>query len=603
MYSIIAKNITDSDKFIDDLGINISSLSEVELSTIFKRSEIATSNDLKTYVTNSEIVINNGIEDLSVQEGLKHITFETTHEDNIEEDYPYDEYYEPGPVGPILSGYTSAIKLTIDHDQVSGSINLTDFPMLVDITFSGLMTIGNGGDVESSDGYDIIFIGDDSTSVLDHEIELYDPSEGRIIMWVRIPILSYDEDTIIYINYGNSNVTTSQENVSGTFSSNFELVHHMNDTSGTITDSLGNHHSSSETGMTYERTGKLNKSILFDEIDDYYTIADFDYGDTFTISLWLKVTDNAGSYYQYFYSHDVFNTNPSIIMLIHESGDVSPGSTNINFRDNVSSNENLIIDPTGGDINLGDGEWHLIHCIRVRNGTSRVMIDGEEQETYSSPDTDIDPTGAINIGRREDGDANRYFGGNLEELRIVSTNRTVAWCITEYNNQNSPNSFYNVEFQASLDEVEAGIIQTNSLDGGVSVNNITPVAVPFTNVIFKDPYTYTYDVTTNNTRIYFDKQGVYQLNYFMSWYIITDNGDAHIRTRIRINGSTYVDYSTTYNPISDPNHIYGQNTNIIFLELNADDYIEIMCDRQGSAANVYTLPENNIFLAELYQEY
>jgi hypothetical protein len=34
-----------------------------------------------------------------------------------------------------------------------------------------------------------------------------------------------------------------------------------------------------------------------------------------------------------------------------------------------------------------------------------------------------------------------YFNGDVDELRISSTNRSAAWITTEYNNQNSPGTF------------------------------------------------------------------------------------------------------------------------------------------------------------------
>jgi len=56
---------------------------------------------------------------------------------------------------------------------------------------------------------------------LDREIESYDAATGTIIIWVKIPTLSYNTDTDIYVYYRNSSVSTSQENITGVWDSNY----------------------------------------------------------------------------------------------------------------------------------------------------------------------------------------------------------------------------------------------------------------------------------------------------------------------------------------------------------------------------------------------
>ena len=54
-------------------------------------------------------------------------------------------------------GYQYGKVITINSAVVSGTLNLTDFPFLLKVTDPDLRTIGNGGFVYSSSGYDIIF--------------------------------------------------------------------------------------------------------------------------------------------------------------------------------------------------------------------------------------------------------------------------------------------------------------------------------------------------------------------------------------------------------------------------------------------------------------
>src|SRR5690348_4294955 len=95
-------------------------------------------------------------------------------------------------------------QITLAHSQVSGTSDLTNFPVLISVTDTNLKTVGNGGYVQSSSGFDIIFTDSTETTKLDHEIESYTASSGAIIMWVRIPTLSHTADTTIYVYFNNT---------------------------------------------------------------------------------------------------------------------------------------------------------------------------------------------------------------------------------------------------------------------------------------------------------------------------------------------------------------------------------------------------------------
>ena len=78
---VITKNITGSPITIKDLsGVTVDSTSQITLTDIFHFYTIASSINLKTYVTNGNIVINNGTSDLSIANGLEHITIKSSYE-------------------------------------------------------------------------------------------------------------------------------------------------------------------------------------------------------------------------------------------------------------------------------------------------------------------------------------------------------------------------------------------------------------------------------------------------------------------------------------------------------------------------------------------
>ncbi|MDD3191035.1 MAG: DUF2341 domain-containing protein, partial [Candidatus Pacebacteria bacterium] len=129
------------------------------------------------------------------------------------------------------TAYSYRKEITIDHTKVSNT-DQSNFPILVSLNDTSLKTIANDGKVQNSNGYDIIFSSQDGDTKLDHEIESYAPTTGTIVMWVKIPLLSASEDTVIYIYYGNPDISTSQEDIAGVWddggTNNFKMVQHMN---------------------------------------------------------------------------------------------------------------------------------------------------------------------------------------------------------------------------------------------------------------------------------------------------------------------------------------------------------------------------------------
>ena len=106
------------------------------------------------------------------------------------------------------NGYNYRKTITFDEAEITGTTDLTNFPVLISLTDTSLRTVANGGRVTNASGFDIIFT-DTSDTQLNHEIESYNATTGVIVMWVKIPTLSYNTDTDIYMYYGNSNISTS----------------------------------------------------------------------------------------------------------------------------------------------------------------------------------------------------------------------------------------------------------------------------------------------------------------------------------------------------------------------------------------------------------
>ena len=119
--------------------------------------------------------------------------------------------------------------ITVNSGQVTGT--QTSFPMLVLNPSASLKTVGNGGRVTNSNGYDITFV-NGAGSLLAFEMvghgtarTTYDATTGNAEFWVNVSSMA--TGSVVYMCYGNSGVTTYQGNDSGTWNSAFKLVIHM----------------------------------------------------------------------------------------------------------------------------------------------------------------------------------------------------------------------------------------------------------------------------------------------------------------------------------------------------------------------------------------
>jgi hypothetical protein len=90
---------------------------------------------------------------------------------------------------PVIPAYANGFRyrrrLALPPQPVA-SETAQDFVFLVREAGDWLRSAGNGGRLESAQGFDLRFELTDGTK-LDHEIERYDPVAGALIAWVRLP--------------------------------------------------------------------------------------------------------------------------------------------------------------------------------------------------------------------------------------------------------------------------------------------------------------------------------------------------------------------------------------------------------------------------------
>lgn len=347
--------------------------------------------------------------------------------------------------------YANTKALYIDPAQVSGSSDLTNFPVLIKGTYAGsgndpdLRTTGNGGDIQNTfanggasgsvTGPADFEITSDSGGLtqLDHEIVSYNATTGAIVLWVRVPTLSYNSTTTIYLQYNDSGVTTSQENVNGVWNANYDLVQHL-DTY--FADSTSNAFNGTDSG-TATIAGQISNGRTFvNSESDKITFANsVTTLGAKTFSFWIKKATGGTAYQPIFDNQLGTGSNSGWAFFINQTnGSVYPYGTQAGSGAIVGYDDTT---------DICDNTWHYVawtwdgttgtdKCVLYLDGTSSSTRTAGLVETLS-------PETTLALGHNN---VSTYLDGSLEEFRVTSNEQTADWIATEYNNQSSPSTFY-----------------------------------------------------------------------------------------------------------------------------------------------------------------
>jgi hypothetical protein len=339
------------------------------------------------------------------------------------------------------SSWIGRKSITIDHTQVSGSSNLTNFPILLSTTDSSLETVGNGGDVGRADGSDILFTASDGLTKLNHELEYYDPSSGRVIGWVQIPSLSPSANSLIYVYYGNASAA-NQQNAAGVWDSNYKGVWHLpNGTALTINDSTSNGNTGSVQGSVPAASGQVDGAASFSNNTANY----IDMGAntksealaSYTISAWVNgPTFTQNGLVQAALGRQNGNNNNREYMLFAWGN-----GTNAAFALERSNGSDGFPNAVSSYSYTNNAWYYLVGT--YDGATLRMYVNGTADGTISTNSTIASSsTRHATIGRILGTGGNNYpFNGTIDEVRISNTNRSADWVKTEYNNQSAPSAF------------------------------------------------------------------------------------------------------------------------------------------------------------------
>jgi parallel beta-helix repeat protein len=361
-------------------------------------------------------------------------------------------------------GYLYQRTVTIDHTKVPNT-DQSNFPVLVSGTYSYLATVANGGRVSNSNGSDIIFTSDlAGLTKLDHEIESYNATTGTVAFWVRVPTVSKTTDTVIYLWYGNSAISSSQENRGGVWDSSYKGVWHLSEAASPSVDSTANNNGSWLNTPVVNATAKIAGGLTFtgsSNMEDNIS-STFGFGtSSVTMEAWVYLTSTtvSGAFIK------IGGTSPNQGYAIGVGGTTYDGTGNVP----IALYEGVRWIPATGKT-YGTG-WH--HAILVIDASGHPIMYVDGASIYS--DTGVAPAAPASSityigGYTGSASEQRHFSGTVDEVRISGAVRSADWISTEYNNQNSPSTFYTVgaEVNGAYGGTKSGVSGTFTVNPGAA---------------------------------------------------------------------------------------------------------------------------------------
>ncbi len=341
--------------------------------------------------------------------------------------------------------WTHRRRITIDNTRV-GPGGVADFPFVVSLPADA--------DLSSNarpDGFDMLFTAADGMTKLSHEVERYSSATGELVAWVKAPSVSSAAPTDTYLYYGNPGAT-DQQNAVSVWSNGYGGVWHLRETTGgagAIKDSTSNaNHGTDGNSPALGAPGKLAGAIEFDGVNDDVVIGDysaleFTNGTQGAVSFWMKVNayptlgdgiivdkyDSSVGYGGYFFRMkdvDTDGTLDDLRLFVH-------GTANCN---GCGAGPNLL--------NVPLGQWlHVVSTIDLIAGSTGFYVDGSLVMNEAGIYGELVSANALTLARASGGSF-AFFSGAIDEVRVSNVARSAAWITTEYNNQNSPSTFYSV---------------------------------------------------------------------------------------------------------------------------------------------------------------
>jgi biopolymer transport protein ExbB len=299
----------------------------------------------------------------------------------------------------------------IEIDTTGATEALADFPVLIRLDPTRI-------DYASTmmDGQDVRFVAADGSTVLDRDVEAWIVA-GTSSVWVKIPDfpMGGSGPLFVWMYYGNTGAP-NPNNPKDVWSGDFTSVHHLN---GDFVDASGNNHTGTGANLPSAQPGRVAGGMNFDGLNDRVDLsgeAPFDYTTALSVSAWVRVETFTKAF-------QTFVAKGDTAWRVHR--DDTANKLGFGWTNSVAFGEEA-----SGTTTIPFDVWRHI-AVTYDGVTSKVYLDGvlDGSKAFAGPiaKNNVD----VSIGENAEA-PNRYFDGDLDELRISGAAVSASWLRLEH---------------------------------------------------------------------------------------------------------------------------------------------------------------------------
>jgi biopolymer transport protein ExbB len=299
-------------------------------------------------------------------------------------------------------------QITIDASATGADIagSPADVPLLIRL-HPGNFTYFNDA---QPDGDDLRVIAADDVTPLKFHVERFDPVNQMVLLWVRVPrVTGGSANDFVYLYYGNPDAVSAEDRA-GTYDANQALVYHFGETTGGVRDATA--YGNRPAAATAEPTtaSLIGGGARFDGTTSL-RVADSPSlrivpAQGATLSAWVRFTAPQQDAYL------LAAEDPAGRALVVGLNGAAPY-----VRLGGPGDAPLLTAPE-----LTLGEWHHV---ALRAGATRLALHVDGAEVAAADVALPELAGGFAIGASAAG--TNYFVGELDELQIANTQRSVDW--------------------------------------------------------------------------------------------------------------------------------------------------------------------------------
>ena len=359
------------------------------------------------------------------------------------------------------------VKVTVLASKVDA--DLTDYPVYVDLSN---LPADFHTNVNQTDARDIRVTTANGTTELPREVVSYNSTTDTGELHFKASI-DGDTDTDFYVYYGNTAATEpaadSTYGSQNAWNSNYLGVWHLKD--GTDDSHISDSTAGGYTGTkrTSDAPAEIAATISTGQSftatnNDYISMGDViaDGLDKITVQAWVSRTADRNTYetivskwYENLQSPFWFGVaggvDDTLYFYVQDNG-----TTQVNTHSAVTI--------------PSDGTPKMVHA--TSDGANiRVYVNGAASGTPTGFAHSLGLTNKNLMIGKEDTANNYPWGGYIDEVRILQDAMTATWISTEYNNQSSPSTFY----QLGAQETQPGVTNV-TISAGVESLTSTQLA-------------------------------------------------------------------------------------------------------------------------------